>query len=110
MKAITNINWDFNDKLLREFEEGENYDNELKDVSFTYNGYDLVAQVSFLVTFCWSVSEGDRDTPRYVEMSCNDCELAIIELYDNNSDLYSLPIRELQDLTEYLTNDLKTEY
>ena len=107
MREITNINWNVERDFNRLIDEDKTIDEDAWDVSFDWNGYKLTARVSFGITFKTKTSGASDYAPEYTETVSNECELALLELFDEDFCNFKCDIKEWQEIQSKLLDELK---
>ena len=107
MREITNINWNVERDFNRLIDEDKTIDEDAWDVSFDWNGYKLTARVSFGITFKTKTSGASDYAPEYKEITEVECELSLLELFDEDFCNFNCDAKERQDIENKLLRELK---
>jgi len=110
MEILKNIDWNKEYRLEDNSDEVEELKEEGWVVAFTYNGYNLIAEVDYSISFDIDIEEGDRFTPGYKYVECSDVYLEIKSLYDNEYSDFKVDTKTMIQMEHELEIDLKIQY
>lgn len=107
MRTPQSINWELESKLINIQEVSEDYYEEKAHIIyFEYNGYRITATVDFTLDLIQRVEEETN----FKETELEDVFLEIQEMYDEEDNLFKVPMKELIAMEYQLQTELKTQY
>jgi len=110
MEILKNIDWHKEYRLEDNSDELEEIKEEGWVVAFTYNGYNLIAEVDYSISFDIEIEEGNREVPSYKFVECRDVHLEIKSLFDNEYSDFKVDTKTMLQMENELTIDLKIQY
>jgi len=110
MEILKNIDWNKEYRLEDNSDELEEIKEEGWVVAFTYNGYNLIAEVDYSISFDIEIIKGNREVPEYKYVECSDVHLEIKSLCDTEYCDFKVNTKTRLQMENELEIDLKIQY